>query len=279
MVTIMGLSIPARAAYPSAYVEDGFVEEIGSEGYVKGWVYQKDQALYLAISFVNTATSEFRTYVISNTQPSNKISYWNQRTDVQAYLNNKYKTHLSYGYPQGFMLRAFLPAGTWRLDSVQTQTIDPQNLRILPTNRIFTKTSSSTYNEGYVDTTTSGIRGWAYSSSLPASDYAPEIQISVSRLDKSELRTFTLPRGQQQLGFMERTPRQDVVNFLVYQRGQGNGTFDHPNGNRTYMGFTFSYSFGALGSGPWRIDSITADGQAIPFGNTNPSPIIYVPYP
>lgn len=271
------IGLPAvQAAYPSGYVVDGYVEDVGNT-FVKGWAYQNDQPVDLIITFENVDTARMITYSMTNRQESNKIALFTQRSDVKAALNKKYNTQLSYSRPQGFLFTTdFLPVGTWRLKSVETQALAPKTLPILSSNKTIVKTSVQVYKEGYVDTTSSGIRGWAYSSFSPENETGPEITIAISRLDNTEAKFFTLPKLKQQFGYMERTSRQDVFSFLVNERGQDSTISNQPFPNRIYTGFTFNYNTGALPSGTWIINSVLADGTPIDYGNTNPSKIIYV---
>jgi hypothetical protein len=281
-MALSGFPLVSNAAYPSGYVVDGFVEQVSS-GTVKGWVYQNDQPVTLVLTFQNATNESFIHYKITNAQQSNQISYWEQRTDVKSYLNSKYKANLSFSKPQSFMLTGFyMPLGTWTLESVTVQGIVSKTLPINTPNKTFVITSTHAYNEGYIDTTSNGIKGWAYSSSATSVDIAPEIKINLRKTGTDERKTFILPKGSEQNGNMIREVRYDVVTFLTNERGQEASRFASPSQTRNQVGFTMEYAYPPdypnrpLSSGTWEIESIMADDFNVVYGNTNPSHFIIV---
>lgn len=275
----------SNAAYPAGYVVDGFVESMDNQN-LKGWVYQNDQPTLLHFCFeevVSGSEGERICYSATNAQQSNKISYWDQRADVKAYLNAKYKANLPFTKPQSFQITLkYIPLGTWKLAYVSTDGLAPKDLAIGIPNVNFTSTNPLPYEEGYIDSTFGGIKGWVYSSEVYAVDYAPRIEIAMKKVDGSEKKVFVLPRGKQIEGYMMRSERQDVTSFLRNERGQPYSWFTGANTKRNFTGFTFNHNSAhddptrPLTSGQWEIEYIKADDFFVPYGNTNPSSIVTV---
>lgn len=284
MVAMLAAVLPVSSALATIQPKTatstyGYVEEAAS-GVIKGWVYQDDQPVELSFLLEKSDGSESRTYSITNQQESNKIAYFSQRDDVRKYL--ALWGAKSFRYPQGFMLTGkFLPVGSWKILDVfnaGTGELIPHS----SSNMVLSIPSTLPYIEGYVDNTGqgSGMYGWAYSSERTVADFAPEIVIKVTNTSTNESKTFTLPKGKEVQGYMARSVRQDAVSFLITKRGQGDVNFDHPKGNRTMVGFIFNYNAQEtprpLTVGQWSIDSITADGEPVPYGSSNPAKILIV---
>jgi hypothetical protein len=287
MVMTIASVLPATAMALTPFVKAmpnyplGNVEVIDNTK-VQGWVYYKDAPVSITLTFVNNVNNptDVRNYVISNTQNSNKISYFVDRPDVDNYLGYTYG-NATITRPTGFMLtNMYLPQGQWTfVQAIAHSGSTSSTLPIIPTNRTMNVTYSEPYIEGYIDSTNDMIKGWAYSSDIPENEYAPDINITVSKgadklsfaIDRHSI--ITSVGGNGPIIYI-RDPRQDVVDFLYSKRGQKESYFSTSSHNQ--MGFAFHYK-NVLSSGTWTIESVYANNTLIPYGNNSLTNKIVVP--
>ena len=276
--------IPASAATPDYPIGNMELVE-GSK--IQGWAYYYDNPLSITITLRSVSNpSDYRNYQITNTQDSNKIAYFTKRTDVQDYLRTKYGA-TKFVRPQGFLFTGvYLPAGQWTLVQAVANNMAGAGSALLPViskSKNLDVSNSQPYVEGYIDSTSDTIAGWVYSSDTPDGQIAPSIAVTVNNsiVDGTDRRTYMIDsqsmstnvNGTGPIIFV-RGPRNDVVDFLVGNRGQQNNYFY--TSSHGQMGFQFYYR-NVLPPGTWFLESVTANNTNIPFGNTNPSPVLNLP--